>query len=277
MALPQLPQDIIDVIIQTIAETSPFDAKQLGDLSLVSRAFVEQSQRYLFRTISLRRLDYKPSSFRLSDNADIKGSAFQDLFRTSPHVFRYIRTWLLQIPWAITGPEAAAIINACTRLQVLELASPSIGEVIDWHTIDPALRSALISQIHSTLLDKLTLSRVKHIPQFLLATFGLFTRLQLEYSFSSHFHSSQPNDAATTVPSKLTTLSIKESTPLLRFFLVHHPSMFSQILEVDVDFGRFNGVEDSSLMGDLLHKVCKIKEFHAILLTNGKFYSVYHH
>jgi hypothetical protein len=275
MTIPELPQDIIDTIVQAFAEIVLSDKDQLKKLCLVSHAFVPQSQRCIFRTISLLRDGYRdpnPPYHPFGERINVLGRKLHALLQTSPHLFAYVRVLKIhawssaELAWvASMGEEAAAIIHACPALQTLELGSEA---PIEWAVVHPSLQTSLVSRIQSTQLDDLTLINLQDIPNFLLSTLGSLSTLRLEnVSFSTPEGQQFSGSKKTRSRSPLQRLCKAESNPVIRL-LLDDKILSSELIALDIRYGH-NG-EDASLMHNLLHQVQGIREFHVVLQPNGK-------
>lgn len=283
MSIPEIPQDIIDLISQTVAEIALSDPKPLKVLSLVSQAFLLQSQRYLFHTIRLlpqRQIPHTSITSRpLSrPGIDIRGKKLNGLLSTSPHVLTYVRTLALhpetgaELAWVVKISEAAAIIHACTQLQIMELVFPPgimMTPIVKWSGKHSSMQSVLISQVRSTRLCELTLVNIKQIPRVYFTAFGLLRVLRL-YGVSPSSPESQLKEyPAETTPSQanscLTTLSITELNEFLQLLLAEE-ILLSRVPVLDV--GHTTGGVPP--MRDLLLSVRGVEELHITLLPNGK-------
>jgi hypothetical protein len=276
MTIPELPQDIIDTIVQAFAEIVLSDKDQLKKLCFVSHAFVPQSQRCIFHTISLLRDGYRdpnPPYHPFAERIHVLGRKLHALLQASPRLFAYVRVLKIhawssaELAWGVAsmGEEAAAIIHACPALQTLELGS----EVpIEWAVVHPSLQTCLISVIQSTQLHDLTLINVKDIPHFLLSTLGSLSTLRLEsVSFCTPEVQQFIGSGKTRSRSSLQRLCIAESNPVIRL-LLDEKILSSELIALDMKYGH-NG-KDMSLVHDLLHQVQGIQEFHVVLRLNGK-------
>jgi hypothetical protein len=274
MTIPELPQDIIDTIVQAFAEIILSDKDQLKKICLVSHAFVPQSQRCIFRTISLLRDGYRdpnPPYHPFGERIHVLGRKLHALLQTSPHLFAYVRVLRIhawssaELAWvASMGEEAAAIIHACPALQTLELGSES---PIEWAVMHPSLQTSLTSLIQTRLND-LTLINVKDIPHFLLSALASLSALRLEsVSFCTPEEPQFSGSKKTRSRSPLQRLCIAESNPAIRL-LLDEKILSSELVALDIRYGHND--EDVSLMHDLLHQVQGIQEFHVVLRSNGK-------
>ncbi|KAF8175385.1 hypothetical protein BJ912DRAFT_988692 [Pholiota molesta] len=229
MTIPELPQDIIDTIVQAFAEIVLSDKDQLKKICLVSHAFVPQSQRCIFHTISLLRDGYRnpnPPYHPFGERIHVLGRKLHALLQTSPHLFAYVHVLKIhawssaELAWvASMGEEAAAIIHACPALQTLE-----------W-----ALNHPLNGP---------------YIPHFLLSALASLSALRLE-KVQQFFGSRKTRSR-----SPLQRLCIAESNPAIRL-----------LLDQKILYGHND--EDVSLMHDLLHQAQGLQEFHVVLRSNG--------
>ncbi|KAF9480841.1 hypothetical protein BDN70DRAFT_920301 [Pholiota conissans] len=279
MTVPDLPQDIIDTIIQTFGKTTASDKEQLKKFCSVSRAFVPQSQRYLFHTVHLLRDGYRdpnPPYHPFGERINVLGRRLYALLQTSPHLLAYVHVLKIhawssaELAWmASMGEEVAAIISSCHALQTLEFGSSA---PIEWPIMHLSLQFYMISRIQSPQLSTLALVNVKHIPLLLLPAFGSLKGLRLDnVSFSEDEEKPTEYLSEKTslgrIQSCVQHLSVADSNPSLRI-LLDNGIISPQMTALELRYGH-NG-EDTSLVPDLLHVVNKIHELHIALLPNAR-------
>lgn len=277
MTILKLPQDIIDTIVQVFAKIVLSDKDQLKKLCLVSHAFVPQSQRCIFNTISLLRDGYRdpnPPYHPFGERINVLGRKLYALLQTSPHLFAYIRVLKIHAwssderVWvASMGEEAAAIIRECSALKTLELGSEA---PIEWPVMHPTLRSSLISRIQSAQLEELTLINVKDIPRFLLSAFGSLRVLHLEsvsFNIQERQNSAGPLQIKPNRP-LIERLCMSDSNPCIRL-LLDEQILSSHLITLDM-IRYEHTAEDPSLIEDLLARVRGIRELHMVVLPNSK-------
>lgn len=149
--VPQLPQEIIDTIVDNIEDMASFKA-----CSLVCWAFVPASRTYIFRDISLCMVN------------DAAHKLHAMLLR-SPYIALYIRDLTIYRShdpklWMPPGSPLPAVLSMLPHIKRFSLFA-CWG---DWLDVPPPLASAIERLISSGTLDRLHILTASNIPAALL-------------------------------------------------------------------------------------------------------------
>ncbi|KAF8179627.1 hypothetical protein BJ912DRAFT_640162 [Pholiota molesta] len=178
MTQSTLPQELIEGIIDELGQDN--EVETLKRCSLVSHAFVFQSQKYLFRAIDLdRRLPRKKYYQR-----------FHRLIGTRPHLGTHVRELRLgdngEDDFDGTGADVSWITNTKTlphTLQLLpRLESFSLSfnsELTSWKSLPADLRSSIGRLFRLPTLHSVSLEFVTAFPPQLLMSLGQMRTLSL--------------------------------------------------------------------------------------------------
>ncbi|KAF9474351.1 hypothetical protein BDN70DRAFT_908536 [Pholiota conissans] len=176
MTQSTLPQELIESIIDELGHED--DTEALKQCSLVSRAFVYQSQRYLFRAIDLdRRLPRKKYYQR-----------FHRLIGTRPHIGEHVRELRLgdngeddfdgsDVSWISSTKTLPHSLQLLPRLESFSLTFNS--ELTPWKSLPADLRSSIGRLFRLPTLHTVALEFITAFPPQLLMSLGQMRTLSL--------------------------------------------------------------------------------------------------
>jgi hypothetical protein len=149
--VPQVPQEIIDMIVDNVEDISSFKA-----CSLVCWAFVPISRTHIFHTVSLDMLNNAPHKLY----AMLMRSPYIALYVRDLTIYRASDTDL----WMEQGsplPAVLAILEHVTRFSIF-------GCWGDWANVPPRLAAAILRTASLPRLDRLHILTVDNVPPALL-------------------------------------------------------------------------------------------------------------
>lgn len=175
MSQPTLPSELIEAIIEEVGMKD--DVTTLKQCALVSKDFLYQAQKHLFRTIDLdRRLPRKKYYQR-----------FYRLLSASPHIGEYVRELHLgdggeedfgtDESWITTTKTLPAMLQLLPRVESFSLSFNS--DLTSWKNLPGDLRSALSALFRLPSLQSVALEFITRFPPQLLMALGQVRTLSL--------------------------------------------------------------------------------------------------
>ncbi|KAJ6629386.1 hypothetical protein B0H10DRAFT_1363560 [Mycena sp. CBHHK59/15] len=149
--VPQVPQEIIDAIVDNVDDVASFKA-----CALVCWAFVPISRTHIFRAISLDMLNDAPHRFY----ALLRRSPYIALYVKDLTIFRSHDTSLWMQPGSPL-PQVLSLLPHIVRLSIF-------GCWGDWHDVPPLLASALLRVLACGKLERLHILTAANVPVALL-------------------------------------------------------------------------------------------------------------
>lgn len=162
MASLKLPQEVIDLIIGNVGQSS------LKACSLVSKAFLPRSRRLMFRVLKLHQ-DQRET---LVDRLEV----LQLLLANDPQIARQVNVLHLTdgsgtlseasdngYHWITYERRLPAILRTLNHVNHIILCGRK-SRVIDWTRLSLPLRSALLSILQSQNLSHVELSHIRGLP-----------------------------------------------------------------------------------------------------------------
>ncbi|KJA20412.1 hypothetical protein HYPSUDRAFT_43293 [Hypholoma sublateritium FD-334 SS-4] len=175
MTQPTLPSELIEAIIEEVGAKD--DITTLKQCALVSKDFVYEAQKVLFRKIDLdRRLPRKKYYQR-----------FHRLLSASPHIGEYVRELHLgdggeedfgtDESWITTAKSLPATLQLLPRVEDFSLSFNA--ELTSWKSLPADLRSSLSALFRRPALQRVALEFITRFPPQLLMALGQVRTLSL--------------------------------------------------------------------------------------------------
>ena len=177
MAIPSLPPEILDTIMDWVAELS---SESLNDLALSSRRFTHRSQSHLFCTMTL-------------DSDNVKKRL--DMLGSHPSLFRHTRTLILNMGFSRPDDNDESEFHnsmlslldhfrGVTTLAIIFFKSypDDTGEEwATWETTSPSCRDVITQAIITvSVLNDLYVQGLRNIPIHMVQSLPHLRRLLLE-------------------------------------------------------------------------------------------------
>ncbi|KAJ7708290.1 hypothetical protein B0H17DRAFT_453897 [Mycena rosella] len=149
--VPQVPQEIIDAIVESVEDLATFKA-----CSLVCWAFVPASRTHIFRTVSLDMLNDAPDKIHA-------------MLLRSPHIALYVRDLTIYrshdtTSWMRPGSPLPAVLAMLPHIQRFSI----FGCWGDWGDIPAPLATALLHIVALPKLERLHVLTIANVPAIFL-------------------------------------------------------------------------------------------------------------
>ncbi|KAJ6555203.1 hypothetical protein DFH09DRAFT_1318388 [Mycena vulgaris] len=179
--VPQVPQEIIDAIVDNVEDVATFKA-----CSLVCWAFVPASRTHIFRAVSLDMLNDAPHKI------------YAMLLR-SPHIALYVRDLTIYRShdtnmWMQPDSPLPAVLSMLPHIQRFSI----FGCWGDWHDVPTPLAAAILRVLALPKLDRLHVLTAANVPP-------VFLQRALSVRVLSLFHVSLDASADVRLPLSATS------------------------------------------------------------------------
>ncbi|KAJ7443566.1 hypothetical protein FB451DRAFT_1556750 [Mycena latifolia] len=157
-----LAQELVDAIIDELGAKNSFENQDYASLhacSLVARAFVAPTQRYLFRRLALTRQN------RALSEARPKVAQRSAALRSNPHLATYVRDLTLQIDlFSDNSPLLISLLPLLTSIKRLAIRDGARK----WGELPADIRAAIVSLFSLQGLRCVALDRISDVPASLI-------------------------------------------------------------------------------------------------------------